>query len=478
MDPSQQRMTLLTLLLSCLLSAGGFAASLTTDPDPGALLTESAITQRLKAMENDVVKPRYDIVVKSYLNTYTVRARDKAQKILGRRILYFPMFEEYLTNANIPTDLKYLAVVESALEPRAISYAGAVGLWQFMAPTGRAYGLRIDDTVDERCDPRSATQAAATYLSSLYDRFNNWELAIAAYNSGSGRVSRAVKRGRSTNYWTIRKYLPRETRNYVPAFIAASYLLKYYEDHDLVPDYPSLDMQLTETIKLYSGMTFAEISQLTEVPMETIQLLNPAYRKEIIPESPDGYNLTLPRRVIPAVKAFIESERPDQEKRAALVNAPIIISRPNESINAEYVKAVHEVLPGETLQSLAKEFKCTVYQLKTWNDLAVNELEKGQRLVFYHAKDYVPKVTAKRLTAVMALPIPVPTKIPRTTVEEPAVLPRPEKYIYYTTSRKESILSIAVKLPGVTLQDLMQLNGVERNATLRSGTRIKVKKME
>ena len=215
----------------------GFASS-------PATFEETEVARRVELMNSEVVQPRYDVVVRSYLRTYLVNHRAKAQKILGRSVLYFPVFEDFLRRNNLPLDLKYLPIVESALEPKATSRVGAAGLWQFMPSTGRMYGLQVDDMVDERRDPLKSTEAAVVHLQDLFEKFENWELAIAAYNSGSGRVSRAVKRARSTSYWKIRGYLPRETANYVPAFIAASYLVRYFEEHGLEQEYPSLDLQL------------------------------------------------------------------------------------------------------------------------------------------------------------------------------------------------------------------------------------------
>ena len=175
----------------------------------------------------------------------------------------------------MPLDLKFLSVVESALNPMAVSRSGAVGLWQFMPATGREYGLKISRYVDERKDPVKSTLAAIKYLKKQYNRYGNWELALAAYNGGPGRVNRAIKRGRSKNFWRIRKYLPRETRNYVPAYIAATYIANFYHMHDLVPIYPDLELQLTESVKVYETLNFSEIEAITGTPEYIIEILNP-----------------------------------------------------------------------------------------------------------------------------------------------------------------------------------------------------------
>jgi len=213
--------------------------------------TDSEIRDRLSRITSSVAPPRFTSVVKSYINTYTVKKRQHTEAMLGRISIYFPMFEKYLSENNLPVDLKYLSIVESALNPKAVSRSGAVGLWQFMPPTGKENGLKINSTVDERRDPHKSTLAAAKYLKKQYKRYNNWELALAAYNGGPGRVNRAIKRGRSKNFWRIKRYLPKETQNYVPAFIAATYVVNYYPEHNLVPVYPEIDLQMTELIKIY-----------------------------------------------------------------------------------------------------------------------------------------------------------------------------------------------------------------------------------
>ncbi|NJL76936.1 MAG: lytic transglycosylase domain-containing protein [Saprospiraceae bacterium] len=217
---------------------------------------EVEVIERLNKMDCDVIKPRYTVIVKGYLKNYLLWNRPKAERIIGRSVLYFPIFEEYIKKYNMPEDLKYLSVVESALDPVAMSRVGALGLWQFMPETGLEVGLKINKYIDERQDPRKSTDAAMRYLRQQYRHFGSWELALAAYNGGSGRVSRAIKRGRSKNFWTIRKYLPTETANYVPAFIAACYVGHHFEEHGIKPTLPELDYQITETITVYDYLTF------------------------------------------------------------------------------------------------------------------------------------------------------------------------------------------------------------------------------
>jgi len=258
-----------------------YSQSVTTTDNTIPLYTDEEIRMRLRNIASCVI-PRYTDVVKGYIRTYTIKKRDKTERMLGKTVMYFPIFQKYAKEYGLPDALKYLSVTESALDPIAISSAKAVGLWQFMKLTGEEYGLRIDATVDERRDPHLSTDAAMRYLQRQYKRFGNWPLAIAAYNSGGGNVSRAVRRGRSKNFWKIRKYLPKETRNYVPAYIAAAYLLQNYEQHNLNPIYPEMDLQLTDAVKVYDNLDFNQISAMTGLSITTIRALNPSYKRDFI----------------------------------------------------------------------------------------------------------------------------------------------------------------------------------------------------
>jgi membrane-bound lytic murein transglycosylase D len=455
-------------------------ASFTPEADP-VPYDEEGIIARLATMNNGSIKARYDVAVKSYLKTYTVRGRRGAERMLGKQLLYFPMFEDYLEEAGLPKDLKYLAVVESALEPRALSHAGAVGLWQFMAPTGRFYGLRVDSQVDERCDPRASTKAAVKYLKDLYAQFGSWELAIAAYNSGSGRVIRAVKRGRSTDYWEIRNYLPKETANYVPGYIAANYLSTFAEVHGLDPELPPLDLQLTQAFKIYSGISFETIAKLTGLSLETIELLNPSFRKSVIPASEKGFDLFLPRRVGALVNKWLNSQLPDADKFASISSNPIHIELPKEDMNAPYNKTIYYTHHGESLQDLSELFKCGIAQLKAWNKIKNTTLDYCQPIVVYHTDDVVIHQDREGGPNVNELSnIDVPNQLGESNLtyrfsREIANI-RKEEFILYKVQKPESLFEIAMKIEGVTFSDLLLWNQLDRNFILRPGRTIKVKK--
>ena len=263
----------------CLFLVGSVYASGNTSAIHDDSWLES-MTDHIKAgIENvvHIVSPRLDASVQSYLRTYIERNRTKTEHMIGRSVIYFPMFEELLEANGLPVDLKYLAVVESALTPQAISRVGATGLWQFMKTTGREYGLHITKYIDDRCDPEMSTKAAIKYLGNLYRQFDSWELAMAAYNAGPGRVRYAIRKSGSKDYWKLQGYLPRETRAYVPGFIAASYVLNYYQDHGLEPAFPGDDLLQTATMQVFEDISFSKIGQITGVTEEIIYHLNPKY---------------------------------------------------------------------------------------------------------------------------------------------------------------------------------------------------------
>lgn len=323
-----------------------------------------------------VVSPRYDEKVESYLRTYLERSRERTEIMIGRSVMYFPMFEKELEAAGLPTDLKYLAVVESALYPQAVSPVGATGLWQFMRPTARECGLYVSKYLDERCDPVKSTRAAIKYLTALYAQFDSWELAMAAYNSGPGRVRYAIRRSGSKDYWKLQRYLPRETRAYVPGFIAASYVLNYYEDHGLSPAFPENDLLETETVTIHTGISFSEVQTVTRVPMEILCMLNPMYVRRYIPQSEHGYTLVLPAYAAVTMEAYLASDK-------GLVEVTEF-EEIETGVELEYVNRlvdeIYFVRAGDNLYNISRNNGCSVDDLKTWNRLSGNTIHIGQQL--------------------------------------------------------------------------------------------------
>ncbi len=256
--------------------------------------SKKAIKENLPSGIHDMFEVRINKNVKKYIGSYLVRGKSNTQHIIGNSSIYFPIFEEYLDAHNLPNELKYISVVESHLNPNAISPAGAVGLWQFMAPTAREMGLVIDDYVDERKDIYRSTDAALKYLQELYGRYQDWGLAIAAYNCGPGRVNKVLRKTGGSTFWDIRSSLPKETQHYIDRFIAVNYAMKNYQFYNLRPRYPDYTLQMTQVHKIHTRFSFAKIARLTGLDKKTIIQLNPSYRKEIIPPNYDGYYLVLP----------------------------------------------------------------------------------------------------------------------------------------------------------------------------------------
>lgn len=475
MESSCQKflLAMLTLFLCCSLVTQ--AKTVTNETE----LDEAEITRRLHAMENRVVKPRYDPVVMSYLRTYLVKGREGTEQMLGRRFIYFPLFEDVLFQNDLPEELKALSIVESALHNRAISRVGAMGLWQFMAPTGRSLGLQVDANIDERRDTRRSTEAAATYLKKLYKEFSDWELAIAAYNSGSGRVIRALKRGRGTNYWAIRGDLPKETANYVPAFIAASYLLEHFDKHGLTPKFPAEELLLTTSILVHQDLSFEEVAKLTGVSIETIEFLNPAFNRKSIPASTRGYYLTMPSKVMEKVRVYLESNRPDGAVKPELISSMNAPKVRDVSAASALVEESHEVSTGETLEALAKMYGCTVDKIKEWNKLDSTAIAPGQFLKIFRAKNW--KLRVERMETFSLIPmlqlglLEQKSKIVAPSAKDLA--PEQESFQYYVTTRPESIFEIADRFPGTNLQDILKINELNSNRIIRAGTRLKIRKL-
>ena len=315
--------------------------------------------------------PKLESVIKQYL-----KYRKKGlTRIIGLSKYYFPMFEEVLDKHHLPLELKYLAIVESALDPRAKSPAGASGLWQFMFQTGKAFGLEANSYVDDRNDPVLSTEAASKYLSSLHKMFDDWDLALAAYNSGPGNVSKAIRRsGGSQNYWNIRPYLPRETANYLPAFLATMYIFEYAEEHGLYNEGPRTPIIVTDTIHVKEQITFQQINKVTDIPLKELQYLNPAYKLDVIPYVKDkSYILRLP---IEAIGTFVANE----EKIYAYAKEEMDKKEKPELIN-QTAEVRYRVKSGDYLGKIANQYRVTVNQIKQWNSLRSNNLRIGHMLI-------------------------------------------------------------------------------------------------
>ena len=322
--------------------------------------------------------PALEKVIKSYLK-YRKRY---FPVLMAKAAYYFPMFEKHLDQYDIPLEMKYLAIVESALDPTAKSRVGATGLWQFMYSTGIQYNLKVSSYVDERQDPLKSTIAACEYLSDLYDIFDDWDLVLAAYNSGPGNVSKAIKRsGGYRNYWNIRPFLPTETAGYVPAFYATMYLFEYQKEHLLVADAPQIRHFETDTIRVKNTISFDQISENLGVSSELLQFLNPSYKLEVIPFiEGKNYTITLPRK---STIHFLDKE---QEIYALAKNDYARREKPLPKYFEMDKRIRYKVKNGDYLGKIADKFGVSVRNIKRWNRLKNNRLKIGQRLSIYPKK--------------------------------------------------------------------------------------------
>ncbi len=340
---------------------------------------EPVIRKRIENLVT-IVEPVYNPYVRSYLNTYIERSPEKTEEMLGRTVLYFPLFEKVLAEYGLPEELKFLAIIESALLQEVKSRVGAAGIWQFMPPTGRYYGLSISSYVDERYDPELATRSAIRYLKDLYDRFGSWELAMAAYNAGPGRVNSAIRRAGTQDYWKLAHLLPRETRAYVPGFIAAMYVYYHHEQHGMKMVPPTDDFIYASKVRIHQGMSFQLVSEVTGVPVSYLKSMNAKFVRNYIPNSLNGYDILLPSYATDYLLQYLD--RPDAVAIPYKNFNPILVDGATyEERESMYVYRVEK---GDNLYNLARENSCSIADIKQWNGLTSNNIQIGQPLKFYY----------------------------------------------------------------------------------------------
>tara|TARA_R110002072_G_scaffold22615_1_gene79396 strand:+ start:230083 stop:231669 length:1587 start_codon:yes stop_codon:yes gene_type:complete len=412
---------------------------------PTALLKQRLEELNARTPFNVEYNPSLESVIRGYLKN----RRRTMGRLMALSDYYFPMFEQELDKQGLPLEMKYLAIVESALDPRARSRVGATGLWQFMYGTGKMFGLEVSSYVDERSDPIMATEAACKYLSQLYDSLGDWDLALAAYNSGPGNVSKAIRRsGGYTNYWNIRSYLPRETAGYLPAFLATMYIFEYAEEHGFKSEGPRIPYIATDTVRVKKRISLEQIAQVANMDQAELEFLNPSYKLGIIPVvKNENYVLRLPVDVVgkfvaneEAIYAYAETEFNKREK-------------PLPELFEQSKGTRYRVKSGDYLGKIANRYGVTVSQLKRWNGLRSNKLKIGQRLTIHPRKTVSSKTTVSTAAS--------------TTANGDAKI--------YTVRSGDSLWSISQKFPGVTIQNIKKWNDIS-GTKLKPGMKLKILK--
>jgi len=471
---------------------------------------DSVIAARIDSLNQETtIELAFNKVVKDYIYLYANKKSELTARMLGLAEVYFPLFEEQLDRFNIPLEMKYLAIVESALNPTAGSRAGAKGLWQFMYGTGKVYGLRVTSLVDERFDPHQATIAACEHLRDLYDIYGDWSLVMAAYNSGAGNVNKAIRRtGGIRSYWAIWPFLPRETRGYVPAFIAVYYVMTHSAEHNIFPVYPGILYHEIDTVTVHDVLSFDQINEMLGIPMDQIKQLNPLYKKGIIPYKDDEhFFITLPKAYI---GDFINNEQ-------ELYAYTTLKGTEKQKLQAEIKKAqertFHVVRSGENLGLIARKYHVYVSQIKAWNNMRGSTIYPGQRLVVYPSARYNPSVAPARSTSTAnkstapggthtvrsgeslgliankygcsVSDIKAWNNLSRNTIHpgQKLLVNKPAssvkvndnaEYVYHTVKSGDTLWDIAKLYDGVTVNQIKQLNNITNARRLKPGDKIRI----
>ena len=406
----------------------------------------------------------YNPHVKGFIELYAVRKRQLVSRVMGLSQLYYPMFEEVFDRHNIPLELKHLAVIESALNPIARSKCGATGLWQFMYPTGKMYGLNVTSYIDERSNVYKATEAAAEYLKSLYGMFGDWQMVLAAYNAGPGTISKAIRRsGGKKTYWEIRPFLPTETQAYVPAFIAANYVMNYPTEHNIYASSPRKTYFEVDTAVLKEPMTFEQISAALDVPVEDIIYFNPQYRKGMIPAG--GNSLTLPKAKI---GTFISNET---EIYAAIKSQQLVASE--STVAVKEVQKIHTVRNKEKLSTIARKYGVTIADLKSWNYIGKKGVKAGKKLIVYVKQDVITQPAISKSDAPKEPETNVASNSKKDTTIKLAENNTTGTLKIHKVKKGETLYGISKKY-GISVKKLIEINGLKKNPQLLLGQKIKL----
>ena len=406
---------------------------------------------RLSCLERNMPLT-YNERVHAFINYFTVKDREYTRMMMRRKNLYFPIFEKYLAKYKLPDELKYLSIIESGLNPRAISRVRAVGLWQFMSATGKYYGLNNDWYIDERMDPEKATESACRYLKDLYNMFHDWELALAAYNTGPGNVKRAIRRsGYKRSFWEIYPYLPRETRSYVPQFVAITYTMNYLDEHNFFDEGEEMLPQF-DTLQVSNFLHFETFAKLTGACLEDLQRLNPSIQRNAIPETKKTYTFYIPQATKDVLSLY----------RVAILDSASKIGRKELEVLAQNSEGstygrdriVYKVKSGDVLGSIAIRYGVRVNDLRKWNNLRGNTIRVGQRLSIWqrNAPSRSNTVLASNKTTRQSSPMPITSKT-------------------YVVQPGDTLWDISKKFEGLTIEKIKTLNNLN-NAKIQPGQKL------
>ncbi|MFM7017876.1 LysM peptidoglycan-binding domain-containing protein, partial [Flavobacterium sp.] len=433
------------------------------------LPTELLKTRLQEMDEKSPFHIEYNQGLENIIKSFLKNRKRAFERLMAISEYYFPLFEEAFDKQNVPLEIKYLAVVESALNPKAVSRVGATGLWQFMYQTGKQYGLKIDSYVDERSDPLKASEAAAQYMKNMYAIFGDWDLVLASYNSGPGNVAKAIRRsGGQQNYWNIRKNLPQETQGYVPAFLATMYIYEYHKEHGIKPERAPIKHFATDTVMIKRQMSFKQISDLIDIPVAQLQILNPSYKLNVVPSYRDqSHYLRLPQDKMAVftsneskIYAYVDREANLREKPFQIVR-PIV---PQDSVNtfqrlAQAKVRYYRVKRGDNLSTIAKKYDVAVEDLKKWNNIKGNEVAYGKNLKI-NGTDVEQKSTAV-----------AKVEVDKKAVQKDSVVTTTSSYVV----QKGDNLSTIAKKFNITVADIQEWNKLT-NTNVQLGASLQVAK--
>ena len=419
--------------------------------------------ERIKKMNSFIQLP-YNEIVRNYIIMYSEKMHKRMPHMLGICKYYMPIFEEIFDRYGLPVELKAMAIIESAMDPRAESRVGAKGMWQFMYQTAKIYDLHVDSFVDERMDPIKSCDAAAQYLLDAYNMFGDWSLAIASYNCGAGNVRKAIKRaGGSRKFWDIWEYLPRETRSYVPAFVGALYTLEYYKEHGLKPEAVGMPSGI-DTLVINKQLHLRQVSELTGAPLDQLKNLNPQYRHEIIPGHEREYILRLPYQY---TSSFIENEDTLYKHKAEVYFDPVAIKKIKDE--GDGVRIIYKVKNGDYLGKIASKHRVSVAKIKKWNKLKNDNIRVGQKLVIYRGGSGPSTPEPETNSSSSSAKVQTQAKTPAKTSAAA------QTQCTYTVKSGDTFYSIAKNYPGVSAQNIMDHNGLS-SSKLKPGMVIKIPK--